>query len=354
MKHVFTVNSNLHLRNCIGIVKYLSLKYEDVIFINRRNLSIPSQFKALHLNKNLGWKFLPYKQPFKLTLTILWLSVYVKPLIKRELNKVLLNQNFHLYLPHIFAVDLRIFMRHEKCVGLSIVDEGTNGFFRQNATLPIHKIEKSKFFEYLTKLLSIKFETNRTEAMPSCDMVNHIFSTHRNSFTFYDEKKHHRLPMRLIFPEILKNKEKSSRQFINLLLIDPFVSEGRMDFTTYQSLIKLVISKIKKSITLSHIHVRFHPTILHNLEFVRNILIILSDQNVGYSIVDGDLEELLLSNEGNLFCTYSSVMIWANKFRWRVISWVNFLPKETYSAIDKTNPIASYLEICKADYLEEI
>ncbi len=353
MKHVFLVNSNLHLRNCIATVKLLNLKYESVVFIARRKLQIPVPFKTLELNEDLRWKFLPYNSPVKLILTIFWISIYVKPLIQRKINITLQNDEFYLYLPHAFAVDIRILMRHEKCIGLRVVDEGTNGFSINNAKVPLNGIEKKRYFKSLITLLGLKFEATR-ELMPNCNHINKVFSPHPKAFKIYAKSKLSQLPITLVFPEIKKVGQRKLDEDIQLLLIDPFVHENRVDIETYKDKLKAMLTKIKEDFNPKSIHVSFHPTIRHDQKFTHDISKIISDMNIDPTVFEEDVEELFLRSSGILFCTYSSTMIWANKFGWRVVSWLNLLPNELHSKIEQTNNVLAYLKMCEVELLEGI
>lgn len=352
MKHVFLVNSNLHVRNCVAIVKLLGLATDNVLFIKRRDLEIKENFETLHLNKDLKWKFFPFASPLKFLLLLIWFSFIGRSIICRKLNTLLLNEKFHLYLPHIIAPDIRMLMNFPTCTGLSVVDEGTNGFIVPNAKIPLTKIETKIYFKYLLKLLGLESEFNRDQIMPNCKNITHVFSPHNHSFYFYDKRKFQLIPEQLVFPMSEENKRKKSDKNIHLFLIDPFAYENRIDKSIYKQQLEKIFHSVVMAQNLSLIYISFHPTMRHDYQYTNSILKVIEDLDVEFVVVEEDLEELFLTKNGTLYGTYSSSMIWAKKFGWKVYSWVSLLPAETYSLINQTNPIEFYLDICGAKQLE--
>ena len=277
----------------MGTVEYLHLKNEDVIFLymrNYKNSITPVPFKIFDITElfnkvQLGWNGSCYDQKNLIS----ELDLFVAQSI---------NNNYYLYVPHLWAIPFQLFYTHSMCRKVSYIQEGAvcqKKVFLVKRSL----LERLRLFAYL-RFRKARFFYG-CWFISGCIYKQFYLDSYatNNHYFEYLPSRNHVIKWPLI--KINENFEEKSIFFI----FDGFVGNHVAEYDVYMCNCGKIIDKY----ATSNNYIKFHPE--QTLQERNQILAFFEKKNVKFQILNDDIpmEYIILSLTKATFVGFGSSLL---------------------------------------------
>jgi len=298
VKHIFYSHSWITQIVIEAFIEYQKISNSDIIILSNRN------FKEC-INPELKNKFINNR---KLLIPNLLHRVFSGNKIERYLtwfNNLAQNNNFILYIPHLYPIELKLMLHHHNCMGCYFIEEGELSYQSSEYINNLHNydsIKNSSFNFFLPQVLSEALLTKTIDE----PKINGTIQLFEEAFPYSTNKIILKEEIRRLF----KTQNWNFTEYNNILVFSPYVDVLNMKIDIYfEGLIKS-LNYINDS-NDEVIYYKFHPSDRKEVrEKTKEILNSFGDK---FKIIDDSicLEAILFTIKPKIYSYVSSISLYA-------------------------------------------
>lgn len=285
MKHIFWVHSHTSFYTSLAIIDYLKLDAENIIFISDRNYS----------NKYFDCEFHDFScivnklSPFTIK-TGFFLGRIQKDL-DVEIDKIVRDNNFIAYIPHLSHPAFQILITHDKSVGYNFIEEGLANYIIENYQGATFR----KFSKAINSLIAIyNYFNNRVT-------LNHkIFGNYRKynfepKYFLIDNKYHIQHKNQVMLTWKPHDVEIKIPQNSIILILGPTLEYNMASRDQFVASLQKLLDYPK--VKTSNFYVKYHP--YNNESTMKLIEGVLHRNEIKFKIIPNDepIEQLLRNDK---------------------------------------------------------
>lgn len=327
MKHVFVINSHTTFLTSMGVINYLGLRDDDIIFIyirNYRNTITKIHYKTIDATK-LALSYINITSNYIATIRATDNFIYQH-----------IGTTYHLYVPHFWHYFFQVLYTHPFCKRVSYVQEGGPAYTHLYETqVPV--LERLRMFFWLAIRHKRTFECKwykrgiiYKQRILDSYAINNSYFKHLPSENHIVE-----WPSQKIDIQIDLNHP--------IFIFDGYVTNGLVEKDVYLSLCHEIISGQASS----HNYVKFHPA--QTEEERKTILRYFSEKNSVAEIMSDDIpmEYIIIQFRNMKYIGFtSSLLYYAHDYGHEVVSYETKLlsASKTFSKYVLESGFQTYFE----------
>lgn len=322
MTHVFLVFNNLNKK----IAEFYALKElsgKKVVFLNLRNSVRKSEWFEDFYSETYDVKLVSYRSGLKKFLSLIYARLFGLREVDKMINGMVSGDRFHVYLPHIYSDLIKAIATHPFCRSISVVEEGDAAYLKNRNYDPseMKSVLESGSFSIFLSVLMLKKRLGFKGFFPERNIVDKAICLSYDAFCFYNNK--YVIDPKAIFSSKI-NKKQGDKEFVSLVLIDPFVFQGRINFDDYMYAFREFLYFQKSLVSEYKVLISFHPTIRSESEFVNGIKLSFMDNEIIFEEFNGDIESMMASStKCRVFGLVSSSLRYGKLMGHDVYTWIN-------------------------------
>ncbi|GAA3588377.1 polysialyltransferase family glycosyltransferase [Flavivirga amylovorans] len=308
MKNIFYIHSHITYFVAKGVIKYLGFNPDSLIYIISRSY----QNDALSKSKCIDFTLIHNELD---SFGVLNFNKKL-PLIKdvdNVLKNVLKDEEFRVFLPHVFHPIMQIIGTNTNCKELHIIEEGVNAY----SNYFMHFKEKSIVKGVVKRILNLLpfvgkgriFFIKNFDLRKFKKSINPIFYT-------VTSKGFEGLPYEIVRVEMISEKvAQYTLKSNHVLVLEGAVEQGNLNLKPFLEGIKVILNDIKSD----RIAVKFHPA--QNSKNKDKILRIIVDQNKEVEVIPDNIafEQIILNNPNlTVYGFATSLLFYAKEFGCKV------------------------------------
>lgn len=298
VKHIFYSHSWITQIVIEAFIEYKDISISDVIILSNRN------FKEC-INPELKNKFINNR---KLLIPNLLHRVFSGNKVERYLkwfNNLTQNNNFILYIPHLYPIELKLMLHHQNCKGCYFIEEGELSYQSSEHINNLHNyesIKNSNFDFFMPQVLSEALLT-KTIDEPKINGTIQLFD---EAFLYSKNK----IILKEEIQKLFKMRDWKLIDYNNILILSPYIDVLNMKTDIYFEGLVKSLNYINDS-NDEVIYYKFHPS--DRKEVRERTKEILDNYENKFKIIDDgiSLEAILFSQKPKIYSFVSSISLYA-------------------------------------------
>lgn len=330
LKHIFYSHSWITQIVIEAYVEFKKISYSDIIILSNRN------FREC-INPELKNKFINNR---KLLIPNLLHRVFSGNKTERYFawfNNLTQNNNFILYIPHLYPIELKLMLNHHNCKGCYFIEEGELSYQPSAYVNNLHNYKSLRSNVFFPQVLRKALLTNTIDEAKingTIQLFGEAFPYSTNKIILKDEVQ-----------KLIKVRNWDLGNYNNILIFSPYVDVLNMQVDIY-------FEKLIKSLNYINdsnddiIYYKFHPS---DRKAIREKTIeILNDFGDKFKIIDDSisLEAILFTMKPKIYSFVSSISLYAFLLNCKLEILSEFITpgKSSYQEINKISLERYYIK----------
>ena len=298
MQHVFHIHSYINYITALGIIESKKIKQEEVLFILCRGINLKEdKFKSLRIPNYIY--YFPFFTLKKLkTLDFLKTDRIINDFY--ELTKSALNDNrFIFYCPNSMNYFFRLFLSHEKCVGVEYLEDGMDMYLSEELYYKKYPFNIPLLQKLAFSILKLFF--SQSNLIKPLDDPFRSVGCHKAILNGISNKSFKNIsfgkPIKIVSVKKPESYYDNSiiKGYNHFLLLDAVVEQNIIPRNYFQDF----INYFTNSISEKKIAIKFHP--FQDQITKKFVIRTFQDQDIEITIIPKDVPfELILFSEDNL------------------------------------------------------
>jgi len=319
MKHVFLVHGHITYYLAKSIQEYKKIPDEDCLLLPCRGYK--NEFITMP-SSSFAEKIFNDKRINAFNFFNFWKYIDITD---NEINTLLNNQQYALYIPHVFIITMQILATNKNCVEVNFIEEGSPCYSDNFFLKPSFKGLKTNVNYYFSRLFSKLgiYGKGRFVRSKSGYSTNLIEDKFKNYYTISEAGFLHALDKRVVVPLYKEKNMAYSPKYTNLFILDGGVELNFIGRENFNNGIDHILTENPGTKQLS---VKFHPA--QKEDSRKQILDILNKHNIEFEIIPGgvSMEQLLVTSPPLVIYGFSSsILLYALMIGHKIVSYDRYL-----------------------------